>query len=92
MDAAYLSTDPRSSTHAALNSKETAKMAKLTTKARKALPSSAFVFPGKRKDPIQDASHAHAALTMGMRDQSASGKAKIRSAVRRKYPGMMSGK
>jgi hypothetical protein len=67
-------------------------MAKLSSASRNALPPSDFVFPKQRKDPIPNASHAKAALTMGMRDQSSSGKAKIRAAVRKKYPGMLSGK
>ena len=67
-------------------------MAKLTSSTRNSLPSSDFVFPKQRKDPIEDASHAKAALTMGMRDQSPSGKAKIRATVRKKYPGMLGGK
>lgn len=33
-------------------------MAKLTTKARKALPKSEFALPGKRAYPVPDASHA----------------------------------
>lgn len=33
-------------------------MAKLTTKARKALPKSSFGLPGKRAYPMPDASHA----------------------------------
>ena len=33
-------------------------MAKLTTKARKALPASTFGIPGKRAYPMPDASHA----------------------------------
>lgn len=67
-------------------------MATLSSAARNALPSSDFVFPKSRKDPIQNKSHAKAALTMGMRDQSASGKAEIRAKVRKRYPGMMGGK
>jgi len=35
---------------------------KLTTKARKALPSSAFAYPPTRNFPIQDASHVRSAL------------------------------
>lgn len=33
-------------------------MAKLTTKARKALPKSDFALPGKRAYPIEDTAHA----------------------------------
>lgn len=38
-------------------------MARLTTKQRNALPSSAFAGPG-RSDPINDAAHARAALRL----------------------------
>ena len=37
-------------------------MAKLTTKARKALPKSSFGEPGSRKFPMPDKSHARNAL------------------------------
>ena len=37
-------------------------MAKLTAKARKAIPSKEFGEPGKRKYPIEDKSHARNAL------------------------------
>jgi hypothetical protein len=67
-------------------------MAKLSSSARKALPSSDFAIPSEREDPIQNKSHAKAALTMGMRDAGSSKKAEIRAAVRKRYPGMMSGK
>lgn len=36
-------------------------MAKLTTKARNRIPSSAFALPGKRAYPIEDKAHARAA-------------------------------
>lgn len=58
-------------------------MAKLSTKARNALPSSAFVFPKDKRYPIHDESHARNALAR------ASGKpeeAKVRAAVHRRYP------
>lgn len=60
-------------------------MAKLSTKARDALPSSAFVFPKDRRYPIHNASHARNALAR------AAGKpeeAQVRSAVKAKYPGI----
>lgn len=66
-------------------------MAKLSTVTRKSLPTTEFALPGQRKDPIPDKSHAKAALTMGMRDESPADKAQIRAAVRKKYPGMMGG-
>ena len=59
-------------------------MAKLTAKARKAIPTKNFAGPD-RSYPIQDASHARNALARS------SGKAiapRIRAAVKRKYPGI----
>jgi hypothetical protein len=62
-------------------------MAKLTTKARQAIPKSDFAVPNKAPAsgsyPIPDASHARNALAR------ASGKpveAKVRAAVKRKFP------
>jgi hypothetical protein len=57
-------------------------MAKLTTKARKKIPTSEFAGPD-RSYPIADKSHARNALAR------ASGKpveARVRAAVKRKYP------
>ncbi|MDE1867097.1 MAG: hypothetical protein KGI08_05240 [Thaumarchaeota archaeon] len=56
---------------------------KLTTDERNSLPKSAFVFPGTRRYPIHDESHARNALAR------AAGKpeeAQVRAAVHRKYP------
>lgn len=60
--------------------------AKLTSKKRKALPNSAFVFPKERKYPIQDKSHARNALARVSQFGTPQEKAKVRAAVRRKYP------
>jgi len=65
-------------------------MAKLTAAARKRIPTKNFALPG-RKEPINDKSHAKAALTMGMRDKSPAQKAKIRAAVHRKFPDLGKG-
>ena len=62
-------------------------MAKLTTKARNAIPSKAFALPGRRY-PIEDASHARNALARVSQHGSSAEKAKVRSAVHRKYPGI----
>ena len=64
-------------------------MAKLSTKARNALPSSAFVFPGDRSYPIHDQSHARNALA---RSAGKPEEAKVRAAVKRRYPGIKVGK
>lgn len=64
-------------------------MAKLTTKARKKLPKSAFAIPNKAPAsgsyPLNNPSHARNALARS------SGKAvagKVRAAVHRKFPGI----
>ena len=63
-------------------------MAKLTTAARKKLPSKSFAEPGKRAYPIQDASHARNALARVAQHGSSSEKAKVRAKVHAKYPGI----
>jgi hypothetical protein len=60
-------------------------MAKLTTKARKALPTSTFALPGRRY-PINDSNHARNALARVSQFGSSSEKSRVRSAVHRKYP------
>jgi type IV secretory pathway VirB9-like protein len=55
----------------------------LTSKKRKSLPSSSFVFPQDKRYPIHDRAHAANALAR------ASGKpeySKVRAAVCRRYP------
>lgn len=59
---------------------------KLTYKQRKALPSSSFVEPEKRKYPIEDKPHARNALSRVSQFGSPSEKRKVRSAVHSKYP------
>jgi hypothetical protein len=66
-------------------------MAVLTTKQRNKLPTSTFAGPD-RSYPINDASHARNALARVSQFGSGDEKAKVRAAVRRRYPGMMSGK
>ncbi len=63
-------------------------MARLTTKARKALPTKAFAEPGTRAYPIQDASHARNALARVSQFGSPVEKQTVRAAVHRKYPSM----
>lgn len=62
-------------------------MAKLTSKARKAVPTGEFALPGRRY-PIEDSSHARNALARVSQFGSAAEKARVRSAVHSKYPGM----
>lgn len=62
-------------------------MAELTTKARKAIPSSKFALAGRRY-PIEDASHARNALARVSQYGTPEEKAKVRAAVHRRYPSM----
>jgi len=62
----------------------------LTTKTRKDLPDSAFVFPGERKYPIHDIAHARNALARVSQHGTPEEKAKVRAAVYRKYPELKS--
>lgn len=66
-------------------------MAKLTAKARNALPSKDFVFPKTRKFPIEDPAHAADAKSRAAAKGGAVQSA-VDAAVSRKYPGMGSGK
>jgi hypothetical protein len=65
-------------------------MAKLTAKARKALPAKSFALPGGRY-PINDANHARNALSRVAQNGSSSEKAQVRAAVKRKFPGIGKG-
>ena len=76
-------------------------MAKLTAAARKKLPSKSFALPGKGTGPqgkgagsypIPDASHARNALTRVSQHGSPAEKAKVRSVVKRKFPGIQQSK
>ena len=62
-------------------------MAKLTTKARKALPASDFALPSRRY-PIEDRSHGANALARVSQHGTAAEKATVRRKVHAKYPGM----
>lgn len=61
-------------------------MAKLTGKKRKALPKKSFAVPAKRAYPINDANHARNALARVSQHGTPAEKAKVRAAVKRKYP------
>lgn len=60
-------------------------MAKLTTRARKAIPSSKFALGGRRY-PIEDASHARNALARVSQHGTPAEKATVRAKVRHRYP------
>jgi hypothetical protein len=61
-------------------------MPKLTTAARKAIPTKAFAEPDKRKYPIEDAAHARDALARVSHSGTFAEKAKVKRAVKKKYP------
>lgn len=61
-------------------------MAELTSKKRAALQSSSFVFPKERRYPIHDISHARSALSRVAQHGTPEEKARVRAAVRRRYP------
>lgn len=60
-------------------------MAKLTAKGRSAIPTKNFAGPN-RSYPIENASHARAALSMVSRYGSPAEKSEVRSRVAAKYP------
>ena len=62
-------------------------MARLTTAKRKAIPSKDFAGPD-RSYPINDASHARNALARVSQHGTPALKSRVRSAVKRKYPGI----
>ncbi len=62
-------------------------LAKLTTAKRKAIPSKDFAGPD-RSYPINDASHARNALARVSQHGTPALKARVKSAVKRKYPGI----
>jgi hypothetical protein len=65
-------------------------MAKLTAKRRKKLPKASFALGGRRY-PIHDKAHARNALARVSQHGSPSEKARVRAAVRRKYPSIAVG-
>lgn len=66
------------------------RFAELTAKARKELPKGAFALPGGRY-PIPDAAHARNALARVAQNGSPEEKAKVRAAVKRRFPGIGEG-
>ena len=58
----------------------------LTAQARSKLSTGQFALPGKRKYPIHDKSHARNALSRVAQHGTADEKAKVRAAVKRKFP------
>lgn len=63
-------------------------MSELTTKSRNALKESSFAVPESRSYPINDQNHARNALARVSQFGTSDEKAKVRSAVHAKYPGI----
>ncbi len=66
-------------------------MASLSAAQRKSLPASAFVYPKTRAYPIHDRAHAKAALALAARSDTSGDLAKVKAAVRRRYPDLAKG-
>lgn len=61
-------------------------MAELNAKKRNALKKTSFAIPEKRAYPINDKAHARNALARVSQHGTPSEKARVRAAVKRKYP------
>lgn len=61
-------------------------MAKLTTKGRKRMKDREFAIPEKKAYPINDKKHARNALARVAQHGTSAEKAKVRKAVKKKYP------
>ena len=61
-------------------------MAELTTKQRDRMAKSEFAIPGKRAYPLNDKNHARNALARVSQHGSPAEKAKVRAAVKSKFP------
>lgn len=63
-------------------------LAELTARTRKKLKTSQFAIPERRAYPIHDESHARNALSRVSQFGTPEEKARVRAAVRRKFPSM----
>ena len=61
-------------------------MPKLSSEERKSLPSKEFAEPDKRKYPLENKAHARNALSRVEQSGTASEKARVKAAVKKKYP------
>jgi hypothetical protein len=66
-------------------------MSELTSKKRNALKESSFAIPESRSYPIHDEAHARNALARVEQYGTPSEKARVKAAVRRKFPGIDQG-
>lgn len=67
-------------------------MASMSKAQRDKLPASAFVYPKTRQYPIHDRRHAKAALILAARSDTSGDLAKVRSAVKKRYPDLAKNK
>jgi hypothetical protein len=61
-------------------------VAKLSGEKRKKLPAKSFAEPDKKKYPIEDKAHARNALSRVAQSGTPTEKAKVKRAVKKKYP------
>jgi hypothetical protein len=61
-------------------------MAKLSSDKRKSLHAKSFAEPSEKKYPIEDKAHARNALSRVAQSGTAEEKAKVKAAVKKKYP------
>jgi hypothetical protein len=61
-------------------------MAKLSGEKRKSLPAKSFAESEKKKYPIEDKAHARNALSRVAQSGTPAEKAKVKAAVKKKYP------
>lgn len=61
-------------------------MAVLSASERDKLPDSAFAIPSKRQYPIHDVEHARNALARAAMYATPAEKAKVKAAVKKRYP------
>ena len=66
-------------------------MAKLKSETRKSLPAKDFAEPDKKKYPIEDKAHARNALSRVAQSGTPAEKAKVKRAVKKKYPSIGKG-
>jgi len=64
---------------------------KLSSSARKKLKKSQFALPGRRAYPIMDQPHARNALARAAQHGSLAEQARVRTAVKKRFPGIKQG-
>lgn len=72
-------------------SEEEIKLGTLSSKQRKDLPDSDFIFPSEKRYPIPDLAHARNALARVAQNGSSDEQTKVKNAVYKRYPALKSG-